>query len=258
MKRMAALIVLIVWYVFALAQSSTDTPARTGAPQPSDPRSRAKIHTDLGAAYLQDGKMAIALEELRMATTADPGYAPAYNVLGLIHMYLRENLLAEDSFRQALRLAPDDSDILNNYGWFLCQTSREKESVAYFLKALKNPLYSTPIKPYLNAGMCSARARDDVAAEDYLIKALRYEAKHPQALFELAEINLRKGKLSEAKRFADELAHQVDASAETLWLQLRIERQLGDAKTERILANQLRRKFAQSDEYQKLLKGQYE
>jgi len=46
-------------------------------------RNSAKIHTELGALYFQDGQLATALEELRIAIAADSSYAPAHNVLGL-------------------------------------------------------------------------------------------------------------------------------------------------------------------------------
>ena len=60
-----------------------------------EPRQRAKIHTELGALYLQNGRFAVALEEARIALAADSNYAPAYNLLGLTHMFLEEPRLAE-------------------------------------------------------------------------------------------------------------------------------------------------------------------
>ena len=56
----------------------------------SDPRNRAKIHTELGALYFQDGNMAVAIDELRIALDADSSYYPAYSVRGLVHAYLKE------------------------------------------------------------------------------------------------------------------------------------------------------------------------
>ena len=43
--------------------------------------------------------MAVALEELRIAIADDPNYAPAYNMLGLVYMELRENAAARGEFR---------------------------------------------------------------------------------------------------------------------------------------------------------------
>ncbi|MGP1678745.1 MAG: tetratricopeptide repeat protein, partial [Burkholderiales bacterium] len=119
----------------ATQANTVETGTRTG--EVDDPRNRARIHTELASAYFERGSMGIALEELRTAISADPNYAPAYNVLGLVHMDLRENDVAQRHFERALALSPNDPDVNNNYGWFLCHTGREEQSIAYFLAALK-------------------------------------------------------------------------------------------------------------------------
>src|SRR6185312_10122537 len=123
-----------------------------------EPRNRARIHTDLAAAYYERGTMGVALEELRTATAADDSYAPAYGLFGLVYTELREKPLAETSFQRALRLAPNDPDINHNHGWFLCQNGRERDSIRYFLQAVRNPLYAAPWRSYSAAGVCSLRA----------------------------------------------------------------------------------------------------
>ena len=122
----------------ATQANTVETGTLTG--EVGDPRNRARIHTELASAYFERGNMGVALEELRIAIAADPNYAPAYNVLGLVHMDLRENDVAQRYFERALALSANDPDINNNYGWFLCQTGREEQSIAYFLAALENSL----------------------------------------------------------------------------------------------------------------------
>ena len=48
--------------------------------------------------------------------------------------------------------SPNDPDINHNYGWFLCQTGREDESIAYFLQARAQPAVSDAGRSYVNAG----------------------------------------------------------------------------------------------------------
>ena len=126
------------------------------------PRERARAHAELASAYYEQGNLGVALEEARVAITADANYAPAYTVLGLIHMDLKENAQADESFQRALRIAPNDADANHNYGWFLCQSGREDLSLKYFLLAIRNPLYSAPQKSYAVAGICAARKNNDV------------------------------------------------------------------------------------------------
>ena len=215
---------------------------------------RAKVHTELAALYYRDGSMAVALEELRIALDADSSYAPAYNVYGLVHMYLRENGLADEHFRRALSLAPGDPEISNNYGWFLCQTGKERDSVAYFLAAVKNPLYPTPERAYLNAGQCSLRAGDERAAADFLDKATRFGRSVPQAFLLLARIEFNRGQAGEARRLIGELHRQTEPSAESLALAMRIEQVLGDRVAQNSYATQLRRRFPESPEARELMK----
>jgi type IV pilus assembly protein PilF len=235
---------------------STDIGQQTG--ESGDPRNRARIHSELGGLYFQRGNMGVALEELRMAILADPSYAPAYNVLGLVYMDLRENTQAQSNFERALRLSPNDADINHNYGLFLCQTGREADSLRYFLAAIRNPLYSQAQKSYAAAGACAVKAKNDRDAADYLERALRIDPDYLPALMSFSQLLYKRGELERARTTIARFNKVSDQTAESLWLALRIERKLGDKAAENSLATQLRRRFSGSPEYQNLLQGQFE
>ena len=224
----------------------------------SDPRNRAKARTELAALYYGRGNMAVALEELRAAAAADPNYPPTHSMFGLVYMELRENALAETSFRRALSLAPNDADVNHNYGWFLCQTAREEESLKYFLQAIRNPLYPTPWRSYSTAGQCVLRKGKTQEAEAYFAQALKLEPDEPTSLLKLGDIRLKQGNLEEARRMVARFQKLYDPNAESLWLATRVERKLGQSVAERSFANQLRRRFPSSPEYQLLQRGEYE
>ena len=223
-----------------------------------DPRNRARVHTDLAAAYFQRGNMGVALEELRIATAADSGYAPAHSLYGLVYMELREENLAAQSFERALRIAPNDADINHNYGVFLCQTKREPDSIRYFMHAIKNPLYATPWRSYSAAGVCTLRTGQPKDAEQYFERALRLEPDETAALINLGQIRYKQGKMDEARRLVSRYNKLADPSAESLWLALRIERRSGERVAEQSYANQLRRRFPGSAEYQALQRGKFD
>jgi type IV pilus assembly protein PilF len=226
--------------------------------EPGDPRNRAKVHTELAALYYGRGNMAVALEELRTAIAADSNYALAYSMLGLVYTDLRENQLAQQNFERALRLAPTDPDINHNYGFFLCQTKRENEGIKYFMQAVRNPLYPAPWRSYSAAGVCAMRTNNLKDAEGYFSIALKQEPNDATALLSMGEIRYRQGNLEEARRYASRYNKVVDPTAESLWLALRIERKLGELVAENSLANQLRRRFSGSREYQLLQRGEYD
>jgi type IV pilus assembly protein PilF len=223
-----------------------------------DARRASKAHTDLGMLYLREGQLNVAHDEARKAVEADSSYPLAYNLYGLVQMYLEDNRAAEESLSRALQLAPSDPEINNNFGWFLCQSGREKQSIPYFVTASKNTLYAAPTKPLTNAAICSITAGDDKGGEDFLLRALRADPQNGDAHFLLAELYYRTGRLIDARlRLAD--VHRLGApSAQSVWLGLRIERKLGDREAEVRYGKQLRREFQDSREFQLMKQGIYQ
>lgn len=239
-------------------RQSNEQSSSRNSEQGGDRMESARIRTELGFNYFLRGQMAVALEEIRSALDSNRNHAPAYNVLGLIHMDLGENAKAEEAFKRALAITPGDPDTLNNYGWFLCQNRRERESISQFLLALKDPLYATPFKPYLNAGICSLRIGDDVAAEDYLRKSFSLDPANPATTLQLGELHLRRNELEKARFYSDRIVKNFDPSPDALWLALRIERKSGDRASEASYASQLRRRFPNSPQSLRMQQGLFE
>lgn len=252
----AALIVLAGCATQPASQEFTPDTVTTGTE--SDARMRARIHAELAAGYYELGNMSVALEEISIAQRTDPAYSPAYNVAGLIYAALKEDRLAEQNFQQALRINPLDSDAHNNYGWYLCQRGRERESIKHFMEALRNPLYRNPDRSYLNAGLCARRVGDLAGAEGHFQGALKSNPNHPQALYQLADLNFARGGDEMAKAHLNRLMQVSTPNAEALWLGVRLARRLGDRHAQESYALQLRQNFPDSKEARALLAGQYE
>ena len=254
--RAAALAVLIAGCAAQPNVPSPDTGTMTGGV--TEPRNRARVHTDLAAAYYERGAMGVALQELRAATDADASYAPAYGLYGLVYQELKENAFAQDNFERGLRLAPNDPEINHHYGRFLCQNGRPDEGIKHFMQAVKNPLYQAPWRSYSAAGVCSLQQNNIKDAENFFQLALKLDPDEPASLLKLGEIRYRQGNVDEARKLLSRHNKLVSPSAESLWLALRIERRLGERVAEQSYANQLRRRFPGSPEYQALQRGQYD
>jgi type IV pilus assembly protein PilF len=255
LKRVILLVLLA-----GCAGQSADQPhdPATIVGEVGDPRNRARLHTELASLYYSNGNMGVALDELRAAATADSNYAPTHGMYGLVYMRLNENTRAEESFERALRLSPNDADINHNYGWFLCQTGREPASIKYFLQAIRNPLYPAPWRSYSAAGVCTLKMNQVKDAEAFFERALKLEPDEPASLLQLGQIRYRQGNIGEARKLVTRHNKLVTPSAESLWVALRIERRLGERLSEQAYANQLRRRYPTSPEYQALLRGQYD
>jgi type IV pilus assembly protein PilF len=218
----------------------------------------AKTHTELAGLYLQAGNLAIAREEALLATLIDPGYAPGFDLLGLVHMALNDMAAARTAFERAVQLAPGDPQIANDYGWFLCQNGREQEAFKFFEAAARNPLYKTPTKPYTNAGLCYLRIKDDKAAEENFRRAATVDGSNAQAIYHLSNLVYKQGDFASARKYLGEVHRLMDPNAESLWLGVRIERKLGDRQAEAGYASQLRRRFSGTPQHQALMQGNYE
>lgn len=247
---------LFFWSVVALSMSACVQQTTTNPyDKDSSAIKQARAHTELGAAYLKEGKLAIALEEFNIAIEIAPDYALAYNGLGMVQAALGELTKADAAYKKAIALEPNNSESHNNYGNFLCNNGRYDESITHFLAAIKNPLYVTPHIAYTNAGICSNRKKDIVNAEQYFIKALQIEPLNPVAAYQLANIQFDRGDALGAQRTLQNVIVS-SPNPELLWLGVKIERQLGNKDNEASYAIQLRKLFPNSRETQLLINGQ--
>jgi type IV pilus assembly protein PilF len=257
--------IVVVPFLLAACATSPSTSSVSSVREPvsrqvatTEAGKRAKAHADLGMEYLLRGNPSVALDEARSAVESDSSSPVAYNLMALVYMTLKDDKAAEENFKRALTLAPGDPEIGNNYGWFLCQSGHEEQSIPYFVAAASAPLYPTPTKPMTNAGICSMSIKDYKAAEGYLGRALRLDANNVDAQFLLADVCYHLEKLQEAQARLDDVHRRRDPTAQSDWLGLRIARKLGDREAENRYAGELRRKFGNSYEYQQLMQGRFE
>jgi len=223
----------------------------------ADFKRRAAIRLQLASTYFSNRQFQFAVEESREALKLDPTLAAAHGLLGLIYLEIDERAQAEASFAQALRMQPDNPQLLNNYGWFLCSTGRERESIAFFERTLTNKLYPTPALAAQNAGICLLKVRDFTGAEGWLRRAFELDASLPSVKFNMARLYLAAGRLDRANFYFSLLERDVEPSPQSLWLGLRIARAQGDVMAERKYAEQLRGSFPASNEAAMLRRGQF-
>ena len=222
---------------------------------------RAQIRLQLAVGYYQDRKYEIALDEVKQAIAAAPDFADAYGFRALVYTAMGENALADENYRHALRLAPRNPDLANNYGLFLCDAGgRPDQALGLFESALKNPQYRSPAKALTNAGNCSLKLKNTDAAERYLHEALRYEPELPAIQAGLARVYFERRDYTRAGFFINRLtdaAKLESLSADVLWLAVRVKHMLGDRATEATLAAQLRKRFPGSAEYAAFERGAF-
>ena len=267
MKSLASSLLVAAALALAACASKAPAPQQAQAPAPepapvkaqeATPQERARIRTELATGYYQRGQMDIALEELGNAKSLDPGYAKIYDVYGLVYAMLGERAKAEENFRQALALAPNDSEFRENWGAFLCGTDRAREAMPEFEQVLKDPLYKTPEIALINAGKCSASLGDVKSAEDYLRRALSASPGNPVAAYNLALLAYRDKRMGEARTWMRAVMRQATPPPAALYLAVCIERRQGDREAERSYESQLKNRWPDSPEAKALTGGSCE
>jgi type IV pilus assembly protein PilF len=241
-------------------QAGATEELKTASDQTSSEK-RANIRLQLAIGYYSEGKLEIALDEVKQAIAANPDSSDAYGVRALIYTQLGENKLADENYQRAIKLAPRNPELANNYGQFLCQQGRAAQAMQLFESALNNPTYTSPINALVNAGACSLKSKNYDAAEKYLLDALRYGPDVPTTNAHLAKTYFERRDMARAGFFINRLktVSKLDAlPADQLWLAIRIDRKLGDKTSEASLVNQLRRRYPASPELAAYQRGAFD
>ena len=219
------------------------------------PQQRASIKTELAAGYYERGQFDVALDVLREAEQIDPNNPKIFDIYGLVYTMLAETPKAEASFRARSR-SPRTIPRSARTGARSCAASgRERESIAEFEAAIRDPLYKSPEIAYINAGKCTLALGDSKKAEEYFRRALAASPNNASPLSARAD---RVQGDADARRRAFWLRPAVQAAVprpEALYLGLCVERKLGDRQAELSYASQLRNRYPDAPETREIDSG---
>ena len=249
---MRALFVLLVLLTAGCVSQSTVESRPVTDNQPQDARRRAEGHTALAAEYFSRGNFTVALAETRAAIKDDPTYFQAYNMQGLVYMELREDGPAREAFTQALRISPNNAEVLNNYGWFLCLRNETDRGLEMLRRAATDNFYATPEKAWMSIGLCQRRAGRMQDAEDSLRRAVLIRPDLVGALYNLALLTHERGANKDAENYLVRYMRLAPPSLEPLVLGVRIARANNDRVAEDSLLQQMRRLFPDAPQLREL------
>ncbi|MCZ6560776.1 MAG: type IV pilus biogenesis/stability protein PilW [Gammaproteobacteria bacterium] len=254
MKRNSRLLIILS----ALLMSACVTTG--GKPEPSKQQIKdaASYNLQLGISYMQMGQMQLALEKMQRSLTQDPDRADAHMALAVLYTRLGELEKARSEYRRSLHLDPDNSLTLNNYGAFLCKQGDYDDAIKNFDKAVKNPLYQTPAAAYSNAGLCSLDQGRDKQAERYFRLSLQANPRFTTSLLQMADLSFTDKIYLQARAFMDRYMASVAtaATADALWLGVRVEEALGDLAAAGAYSTQLLENFPDSVEARQFLEAE--
>ena len=216
---------------------------------------RARIRYELATGYFEQGQNTVALDEVKQVLQLEPNAVDAWILRGLIYLRLEQNALAEESFRRAQAIAPQNGAVARNYAWVLCTQKRYAESDAQFKRAV-TANYELA-RTYMSWGVCQREAGQKIAAEENLRKSLELDPFNPISGYHLANLLFDAGQHEQARFYARRVNNGEFSNAASLWLGIRIERALNNGLAMGQLANQLRSRYPDSPEAAALDKGAF-
>lgn len=234
-------------------------------PPPTDPKlpketkaekaeGAANVHTALAQHYIDIGNLQGALDKIKLAVADDPTYVPAQTVMAYIYERISDMPNAEIHYRRAVELKPNQGDLNNNLGQFLCNEGKVPESLPYFVKAVADPFYQTPDVALTNQGVCQLKLNDRVGAEASFRQAVQRNASNANALLQLTNVLYLNDRMFDASAFLQRFDSLGQPSPDSLKLGYEIESRLGNTDAAQTYSKRLFSQFPDSEQAQALNK----
>jgi len=217
-------------------------------PETSRSDNAAALNAQLGIEYLRQGNLAIAKEKLERAEKQNPRDPNVHSALALLYERLGKPQEVDEHYRTAVRLAPQNPDISNNYAVYLCKTGRIEEGVRRFLAAARNPLYNTPEVAYTNAGVCQRTAKRFEEANVNFKRALQIRPNFAEAAYQLGDLQFDQGKVGDARAQVDQYLASFSPTPDLLLLGVRVASAAGDRLAALKFARRLQLEFPDSQQ----------
>ncbi len=216
-------------------------------------------HIQLGMGYLGEGNRESARHHLLKALEVDSRSAGAHGGMALLFQLEREYELADSHFRKAIGYDPGVTSVRNNYGVFLYRQERYEEAYQQLEKAAADTAYPRRAQVYSSLGTTAAKLHRADQARDAWLKAISLNPRLTRPYIELASRYFNDGDYPRAKAYLDQYHQLHKATARSLWLGVKLEREFGNKDGEASQGLALRKLFPYSEEaleYKRWLAGE--
>lgn len=222
---------------------------------PANPEAAARARVGIAAQYIRSGELDAAQRSLAEALETSPRLPEANSMMGVLLQ--REGsepnqIKAEEYFKRAISYQQDYAPAHNNYGVFLSGRKRYAEAYTQFEIAGSQLGYADRSAALENLGKTALVLGKTAAAQQAFTQALQANRDSVVARFELAEIFLKQNRIQIAQTLYDEylrLLGDQQQSARSLWLGMRIAKEVQDTGRLQSLAERLQLVYPNSDEY---------
>lgn len=136
---------------------------------------------------------------LKKVIKMNPDIAKAHKDLGIIFLNKRLFKYAEDEFQTALKLAPNDFEMIFEYGNFLYSISRNTEAERFYQEALDLQPENVLALTFMALNKLILNQLD--ASKDYIMKAIKINPHHEYIQFCAGRILYARKEYEEAKGY---------------------------------------------------------
>ena len=192
---------------------------------------------------------------LKKAIRMNPKMANAHKDLAVIYLNKRLFDYAEDEFKTAMEIKPNDFEIIFEYGNFLYSTSKNKDAEIYYQKALELEPKNILALTFMALNKLVLNQLDE--AKKYIEKALEINHHHEYIQFCAGRILFARGEYEEAKRYLIKAVEQ-NPDVETQNALALTYYELGDYQQAINIFNNLQEKFPDNVSVLKSLAKCYE
>ena len=136
---------------------------------------------------------------LKKVIKMNPDIAKAHKDLGIIYLNKRLFDYAEDEFKIAMKLAPNDFEIIFEYGNFLYSMSKNVDAERYYQEALEIEPENVLALTFMALNKLILNQLDE--SKEFIQKAIKINPHHEYILFCMGRILYARKEYEDAKRY---------------------------------------------------------
>ncbi|MCH2040699.1 MAG: tetratricopeptide repeat protein [Saccharospirillaceae bacterium] len=220
----------------------------------ASPDKAVENYTQLGLAYIKNGRFDWARQRLNRALDINPDFAPAHDAMGLLWQAEGELDLAEESFKTAISLDEQFSQAKHHLGRIYTRTKRFEEANDELTVVAGNRYYENRVAAHNDLAINAYRwGKPDLAVKSYR-ESLRIMPYNVDALGNISTLLFEAQNYSESQKYFDRLdrlakRQQTQHNAHSLWLGIKLAAISQNTDRAIQFASELKQNFPDSKEY---------
>ncbi|UPW17190.1 type IV pilus biogenesis/stability protein PilW [Agarivorans sp. TSD2052] len=257
MKRWLYLFLVVLSVTGCVTETRVNGQEVNNKDKQLDKDAAAKTRISLALRYLEAGDAEQAKRNLELSQELAPNLVDVYIAQAHFYQQVRQPDRALDAYKKAKSIAPNNGDVLNNYGVMLCKQKHYDEADALFNQALANPEYVQVAGTNENAGLCALTAGHLDKALEYFSSALAYNIRRPASLLGASEVYLQQNKPEQARLYLQRYDSMSETTAKSAFAWIRVESAADNFAEEARWGLTLQQQFPKSEETKRYMANDY-